>query len=50
LIVVPRPSLPTLSQEKKERGMERGREGERRRRREGGAAEKNTRQMCTASV
>jgi hypothetical protein len=46
LIVVPRPSRPTLTQEEEERE----REGERNRRREGGAAEKNTRQMCRASV
>jgi hypothetical protein len=29
---------------------ERGKKGERERRREGGTAEKNTRQMCKASV
>jgi hypothetical protein len=46
LIVVPRPPRPTLSQEEKERG----REGVREIRREGGAAEKNTRQMYKASV
>jgi hypothetical protein len=51
LIVVPRPSRPTLPQEEKERGREGGREGGweggreggRERKREGGAAEKNTR-------
>jgi hypothetical protein len=46
LIVVPRPPRPTLPQEEKERG----REGERERKREGGAAEKSTRQMCRSSV
>jgi hypothetical protein len=46
LVVAPRPSRPTLSQEEKKRE----REGERERRRKGGAAEKKTRQMCKVSV